>query len=72
MQRDSQKQKAVVREKIQNGRKGDMRFEDEGGAEMLHWQKGIRLNNGGIQTEGVRGSHSVIRSRYAAGGQLQE
>ena len=39
MQKDSQEQGAVVRgqrEKIQNGQRGDKRFEDRGGAEVQH------------------------------------
>ena len=28
------------REKIQNEQEGDKRFEDEGGAEVLHYQRG--------------------------------
>ena len=42
MWRDSQEQKAVVREhreKIQNEQKGDKRFEGEGGPEVLHRQR---------------------------------
>ena len=50
------------REKIQNGRKEDKRFEGEGGAEVLHWQRGARLYSGGIQAGKVRGES------HAAGG----
>ena len=34
--KDIQKQGAMVKEKIQNGQKGDKRFEGEGGAEEQH------------------------------------
>ena len=58
------------RQKIQNGQKGDKRFEGEGGAEVLYWQRGARLNSEGIQNGGVRGgSHSAMkRSSDAATG----
>ena len=43
------------REKRQNRQKGDKRFEGEGGAEVLHQQRGARLNSGGTQVRRVRG-----------------
>ena len=65
---------STQREKVRSGRKGDKRFEGEGGAGVLHWQR-ARLNSGGIQAGGVTGgSHTVgrcgisRRSRDAAGG----
>ena len=67
----------VQREKIQSGWKKDKRFEGEGGAGALHWQRGSQmglLSIGGIKTGGVRGGrHSAGRcgisrkSRDAAG-----
>ena len=52
----------VLREKIRSERKGDTRFEGEGGAEVLHGQKGARLNNGGILAVEVwGGSHGAVR-----------
>ena len=59
------------REKIQNRRKGDIRFEGEGGVEVQHWLMGTRLNSGGLQAGEVRGeNHSAIsrKSKDAAGG----
>ena len=56
----------VQREKIQSGRKKDKRFEDEGGVQVLHQQKGARLSNEGIPDGGVRGErHSTGRCRIS-------
>ena len=53
-------------EEIRSGWKG-RRFEDEGGAGALHWQRGARwtrLNSGSIQAAGIhRGRHGVGRCR---------
>ena len=69
VKRNSQEHKTVVRvqwEKIQNGRKKNKRFEDEGGVRVLHWQKGARLSNEGIPYGGDRGEkHSGGRCRIS-------
>ena len=49
----------VQREKIQSGRKGDKRFEGEGGVRVLHYQKRARLSSRGITAGG--GNHSAGR-----------
>ena len=69
VKRNSHEHEAVVRvqrKKIQSGQKKDKRFEDEGGVQGLHWQKGARLSNKGIPDEGVRGErHSAGRCRIS-------
>ena len=56
----------VQKEKIQNGRKKDKKFESEGGVRVLHLQMGARLSSGGIPAGGVRrGSHSAGRCRIS-------
>ena len=55
----------VQREKIKSGRKGDNRFEGEGGVRVMHLQKGARwarLSSGVIPAGRVQGgSHSAGR-----------
>ena len=56
----------MQRKKIQSGRKKDKRFEDEGGVQALHSQKGARLSNEGIPAGEVRGgSHTAGRCRIS-------
>ena len=68
----------MQREEIGKGWKKGKRFEDEGGAGALHWQRGdrwIRLNSGGIQAGGARKErHCVgrVEPLEEAGTQKQE
>ena len=67
VKRNSQEHEAMVRvqrEKIQNGRKKDKKFESEGGVRLS--SEGSRLRSGGIPAGGVRrGSHSAGRCRIS-------